>query len=128
MRGFTLRDAVRRTLTLPSPLRRERRPLGDRGFGFSHARCGTQRAVRKNTRPQTATAFQKFLGTGSDRAIHPVAWLAFLRPVKTHSLDFEILIDQIVEIDAARNDVSSRQRRRAIPHFERAAKFIKHVE
>jgi len=80
---------------------------------YRHTGGRTQRTVRKNARAQTATAFEKFLRAGSDRAIHPVTRLAFLRPVKTNSLDFEILIDQIVEIDATRDDVSSRQRRRA---------------
>lgn len=63
-----------------------------------------------------------------NRSIHPVTWPAFFRPVKTNALDFEILIDQIVEIGAARNNISSRQRRRRIVHVERVAKFIEHVE
>jgi FdhD protein len=48
--------------------------------------------------------------------------------MEANSLDFEILINQIVEIDAPRDDVSSSQRRRAVLDFERAAEFVENFE
>ena len=70
---------------------------------------------------------QKFLRAGSDRAIHPVTRPAFLRPVKTDSLHFEIPIDQFVKIDIARDDVSSGERGRAVLHFQRTAELVENL-
>lgn len=71
---------------------------------------------------------EKFLSADGDRTIHPVTRPAFLRSVKTNSLDFKILVDQLVKIDIARDNIAPSQRGRATLHFERAAKFIKNFQ
>ena len=47
--------------------------------------------------------------------------------MKRDSLDFEILINQIVEIDAARDDISSGERGRAVLHFKRTAELVENL-
>jgi FdhD protein len=84
--------------------------------------------VAENARAQTAPALEKFFRAGRNGAIHPVTGPAFLRAVKSNSLNFKILADQFVKIDIARDDVSSNQRRRTILDFERAAEFIENFQ
>ena len=69
-------------------------------------RARMQFPVGQNPRAQTAAAFQKFFRTRRNGAIHPITGPAFLRAVKSNSLNFKILADQFVKIDIARDDVS----------------------
>ena len=67
----------------------------------------------KNFCAQTPAAFQEFVRTRREGAIHPIARPAFFHAVKTDTLHFEVLADQFVEIDTASNHVASRTSRRS---------------
>jgi len=84
--------------------------------------------VAENARAQATPAFEKFFRAGRDGAVHPVTRSAFLRAVKSNSLNFKILADQFVKIDIARDDVAAHQSRRVTLDFERAAEFIENFQ
>jgi len=87
-----------------------------------------QSAVGQNARPQTAAALQKFPRARSNRAIHPVAWPAFFRSVKTNALNLKILADQFVKIDIAGENISADRTGHGPLHFQRAAKLVENFE
>jgi FdhD protein len=63
-----------------------------------------------------------------DGVIHPVARPAFLRAFETNPLNFKSLVDQLVEIDTARDHVSSNQPGRAIVNLKCAAELIEDLK
>src|SRR5438094_6753968 len=84
--------------------------------------------VRQNFRPQSPATFQEFFRARCDGAIHPIAWPAFLRAVKTDALHFKILADQFVKIGAAHDDVAPHLGGRPLSKPERLAKLIENTE
>lgn len=85
-------------------------------------------AVRQDSGAQTAVPLQIFFRAGLNGTIHPITWPAFSGAVKPHPLDFEILSNQLIQIDLAGQHIASNQRRRAGAELERAAKIIQNLE
>jgi len=73
-------------------------------------------------------AVEKFARAGSHREVHPIARAAFFGSIKPNALDFEILTNQFIEIDAARKNVSPHRAWRNPFHFQRTAKPIENFE
>ena len=100
--------------------------------GEATARCGTAFALTRversrhllNLGPQTTTALQKFLGARCKCAVHPIARPALFHSEKTNALHFELLSNQLVQINAVCNYVAPGQSRLAGLNLRRAAKLI----
>lgn len=87
-----------------------------------------QFAVVQNLGAETASALEEFLCARRDGAIHPVARGRFLRSVEPDTLNFKVLADQAVEIDAAREDITPDNAGCVMVNFERGAQFLKNLE
>ena len=91
--------------------------------------CGrAEHAVRKDFCAQTAAAFEEFLCTRRERAIHPIAGTAFFRAKETNALHFELFTDERIQVGSASDHVASRKSRRAVMYLKRAAKVIENFE
>ena len=66
-----------------------------------------QYAVAQDFRAQAASAFQELVRAGRDGAIHPIAWPAFFHAAKMNALNFEVLANQFIKINAARHDIAT---------------------
>jgi len=66
-----------------------------------------QFTIRQDARAQASTALEKFFRAGRDGAIHPVTGPAFLRAMKTDTLNFEIAPDQRIQIDSLSDYVAT---------------------
>lgn len=83
-----------------------------------------ENSIRQNLRSQSATAFQCRLSTAGERAIHPVTRPAFFDAGKPDSLNLEFFSDQVIEPQAACNDVSSEHFRSLVPNGELPAEIF----
>src|SRR5256886_2935963 len=121
-------ESKRETLTLPSPLKRERRLRCGCASRLQRDGAQTQLAIAENLRAQTATSFQEIFRARRERAIHPVTRRALLRSVKTNALNLKFLADEFVQIKAARDHVAPRRSRRSIMCVQRNAELFENVE
>lgn len=87
-----------------------------------------QFAVVQDLCAETASALEEFLCPGRDGAIHPVTRRGFLRSVEPDTLNFKILADQAVELDATREDIAPDRAGRAMMNSKRGAQLLKNLE
>ena len=65
---------------------------------------------------------------GGNRPVHPITWPAFLCATESNALNFELLTDQLIQIDALSDGIAPDQTRRTVPKFHRAAKMMKELQ
>ena len=87
-----------------------------------------KKTITQNFCAQTAPPFEKFFRALGNREVHPITRTAFLSPMETNALHFKILSDQTVEIDIARENVSTHNARGDPVHLQGAAKLVENFE
>ena len=65
---------------------------------------------------------------GCNCPVHPIARPAFLRATESHALNFELLTDQLIQIDTCRDSIAPDKARRTIPKFHCATKLIENFK
>jgi hypothetical protein len=68
----------------------------------------TQDAVAKNPRPQSTHPAQGLLRALTERVVHPVAGLALTGAVKEHSLNFEVMTNESIQVQTTHDYVAPR--------------------
>jgi FdhD protein len=87
-----------------------------------------QLAITENFRAQTAASLQKIFRALRKCAIHPVTRRTLLGSVQPNALNLEFLVDELVQINAARDHVAPRRSRRSIVYVQRSAELIENAE
>lgn len=87
-----------------------------------------QLAITENFRAQTAASLQKIFRALRKCAIHPVTRRTLLRSVQPNALNLEFLVNELVQINAARDHVAPRRSRRSIVYLQHSAKLIENAE
>ena len=60
-----------------------------------------------------------------NRPVHPITWPAFLGATESNALNFELLTDQLIQIDTCSDGIAADKTRRTVPKFHRATKIMK---
>ena len=84
--------------------------------------------VAQNQCAQAAAAFKKLFRARRNRPVHPVTGPTFLCATKPNALNFELLPDQLIQIDTRSDGITADKARRTIPKFHRATKLIENLK
>ena len=82
--------------------------------------------IRRFRKPTRSIAIYR--RSKSTRASHLCLWPAFLCATESNALNFELLTDQLIQIDALSDGIAPDQTRRTVPKFHRAAKMMKELQ